>query len=279
MQDDERLRQPRQREQRGRGVAGGIVVALGLLLAKFKAVLAILLSFKWLVFGSKFLLSFGSMFLSVWVYALAFGGLKIAIVFVLMILVHELGHYLTWRNFGVPARLPFFIPLIGAAVTTPRGGTPAQNVAATIAGPLFGIGAAAACWGYGISTHQHFWVAAAYIGFFLNFFNLMPIPMLDGGSIAGAIDARLWFLGIPLFLAWIFFAHFSVFSILFLVIILIYALPQVVAVWQGRVNPRASGLTTSQRVATALAYFALALIAIGGAYATSHIPGLGTRAA
>jgi Zn-dependent protease len=189
-----------------------------------------------------------------------------------MILVHELGHYLTWRNFGVPARLPFFIPGLGAFVSAPRPGTPGQNVAATLAGPLFGIGAAAACWGYAISTHDHFWIAAAYIGFFLNFFNLMPIPMLDGGAIAGAIDARLWLLGLPLFVAWAFFAHFSAFSLIFLLLIAFYALPQIVAVWRGRIDPRGSGLTTGQRLATAAAYFALALIAIGGAYATSHQP-------
>jgi Zn-dependent protease len=272
MHDDERFIQPRQTRQRGRGALGGILIALGVLAAKFKAILTLLLSFKWLVLGSKFLLSFSTIFLSVWFYALAFGGLKIAIVFVLMILVHELGHYVTWRNFGVPARLPFFIPGLGAFVSAPRTGSPAQNVAATLAGPLFGIAAAAACWAYGTSTHQHFWIAAAYIGFFLNFFNLMPIPILDGGTIAGAIDARLWFLGLPLFIAWMVVAHFSAFSLIFALLIAFYAVPRMLALLRGQIDPRGSGLTGSQRIATAIAYFVLALVAIGGAYATAHLP-------
>jgi len=114
------------------GAAGGILVALGLAAAKFKTLLALALSFKWLLIGPK-LLSVGSMFLSVWLYAELFGGWKIGIVFVLMILVHELGHYFTWRNYGVKASLPMFIPGFGAFVSAPATGTPAQNTAAAMA--------------------------------------------------------------------------------------------------------------------------------------------------
>ena len=113
--DEDRLRQPRSGKG-ARNAAGGIAVGLAVLAAKAKALLALVLSFKWLFLGSKLVLSFGSMFLSIAIYAGLFGGLKIAVVFVLMILVHELGHYLTLRNFGVPVRLPLFIPLFGAFV-------------------------------------------------------------------------------------------------------------------------------------------------------------------
>ncbi len=269
MHDDERLQQPRPSDgprRAGRGALGGILVTLGVLAAKFKAIATLLLSFKWLFLGSKLLLSFGSIFLSVWLYAVLFGGLKIAIVFVLMILVHELGHFITWRNFGVAARLPVFIPGLGAFVAAP-GGTPAQNAAAAIAGPLFGLAAAVVCWGYGVQTHEPFWIAAAYIGFFLNAFNLMPLPMLDGGAIAGAIDARLWYLGLPLFLVWVFLSP-SAFSIIFLLLAGFYAVPRLLALHRGQIDPRGSGLTPGQRTAAAVAYFALALFAIAGAWAT-----------
>ena len=141
------------KERRGLGAAGGIVVALGLAAAKFQWLIAIAVNFKWLLLGPK-LLSLGSMFLSVWLYAQLFGGWKIGIVFVLMILVHELGHYFTWRNYGVKASLPMFIPGFGAFVSAPTTGTPAQNTAAAMAGPLFGVAAAAVCWGYGVVTGE-----------------------------------------------------------------------------------------------------------------------------
>jgi len=273
MHDDERLRQPRQNNQgRAAKTVGGVAVGLAALGAKFfalfKGALLALASLKWLLFVPK-LLAFGSIFLSIWVYALLFGGWKIAIVFVAMIFVHEMGHYLTWRNFGVQARLPMFIPGLGAFTAAP-GGTPAQNVAAAIAGPIFGIGAAAVCWGYGLEHHDPFWIACAYIGFFLNFFNLIPLPPFDGGAIAGAIDARLWYLGIPLFAAWMLLFARSPFSVIFLLFIAFAAWPRLRALWHGQLDPRASGLTPRQRLATGLGYFAVALVALAGASATIH---------
>ena len=76
---------------------------------------------------------------------------------------------------------------------------------ATLAGPVFGIAASAICYGYAVATHQPFWYAAAYVGFFLNALNLLPVPPFDGGSIAGAIDPRLWILGVFGLLAFLIF--------------------------------------------------------------------------
>jgi len=254
--------------RRARG-AGGIAIGLGLLALKFKTALLFLLNLKWLFLAPKLLLSFGSIFLSVWLYAIWFGGVKIAIVFVLMILVHELGHYLTWRNFGVPVNLPMFVPGLGAFVSS-RGGTPAQNLAAAIAGPLFGIMAATVCWFYGLRTGEQFWIACAYIGYFINLFNLMPVPIFDGGAIAGALDARLWYVGIPIFLAFMLFAGPSVFSILFIILIAFTAVPRWIALWRGQIDPRGSGLTGMQRTIGGLAYLGLILLGVAGAAAT-HI--------
>lgn len=260
---DDRPEQPEPVQEKKRaGTAGGVLVGLGLLAAKFKTLL---------FFAPKLLLSFGSMFLSVWLYALIFGGWKIAIVFVLMILVHELGHYLTWRNFGIPARLPMFIPGFGAVTSAPRMGTPAQNTAAALAGPLFGVGAAAVCWAYGISTKEPFWFACAYIGFFLNLFNLIPTPPFDGGAIAGAIDSRLYLLGIAFLVGWVvFFGGFNVFSVLILILVGFTAIPRLKAVLQGRGDPYGYALSAPQRVVFAAAYIGLIIVAVAGAAAT-HI--------
>ena len=275
MYDDERNRPAPKKERKGAGALGGILVAGGLLLAKFKTILALLAGFKWLLIAPKLLFSFGSMFLSIWLYAVWFGGWKIAVVFVLMILVHELGHYFTWRNFGVAVSLPTFIPGFGAFVSSP-GGTPGQNVAASLAGPAFGMAAAMVCWGYALFhgegttgvARDHFWFACAYIGFFLNLFNLIPVPPFDGGAIAGAIDARLWFLGIVLIGAWVLFFGGGVFGIVILILMAVTAVPRLIAIWRGQLDPRGSGLTAGQRAGTLVAYVALILIGIAGAAAT-----------
>ena len=274
MHDDDRPHQPKQGSGR-KGAAGGVLVALGLAAAKFKTLLAVLLGMKWLIVAPKLLFSFGSMFLSVWLYAQWFGGWKIGIVFVLMILVHELGHFVTWRNYGVKAALPLFIPGFGAFVRAPATGTPGQNVAAALAGPLFGVAAAAACWGYAfalgepsLAPQARFWTGCAYIGFFLNLFNLIPTPPFDGGAVAGAIDGRLWIVGIVLLGAWVLFFGHSVFGIVILLLMLVTAVPRVVAMFRGEVDPRGSGLLPVQRAVTFVAYIALVLIAVAGAAAT-----------
>ncbi len=63
----------------------------------------------------------GSMILSVLVYAYFLStnyvaGLVIACVLVLLILVHEMGHVITMRFYGLRAGPPIFIPFLGALI-------------------------------------------------------------------------------------------------------------------------------------------------------------------
>jgi Zn-dependent protease len=270
--DRERLSQPRQqnKERRGVGTAGGILVALGVAAAKLKSIVAAVGLFKVLVFGPKLLLSFGSVFLSLWFYAILFGW-KFGIVFVLQILVHEMGHYLTFRNFGVPVSLPLFVPGLGAFVSSPMTADPARNAVAALMGPVFGVAAAAVCWAYGLATGEAFWLAAAYVGFFLNLFNLIPAYPFDGGRVAGAIDGRIWLVGVVLLLGWIVVNRaFTAFTIIIVIFVLASSVPRALAAWRGQVDLRVQIASPAQRGALALAYFALIGIAVAGAAATAR---------
>jgi Zn-dependent protease len=274
--DEERLSQPQQgkKERRGAGAVGGILVALGLAAAKFKSILAAVGLLKVLVFGPKLLFSFGSIFLSLWFYAVLFGW-KFALVFVLQILVHEMGHYLTFRNFGVPVSLPLFVPGLGAFVSSPMTEDPARNAVAALMGPVFGVAAAVVCWVYGLATGEPFWLAAAYVGFFLNLFNLIPAYPFDGGRVAGAIDGRIWLVGVVLLVGWVVVNRsFSAFTIIILIFVLSSSIPRGIAAWRGQVDPRERIASPMQRGAIALAYFALIAIAIAGAAATVSERGL-----
>jgi Zn-dependent protease len=257
--------------KKGWRAAGGVAAAIGLFFAKFKGLLLVLLNLKWLVFVPKLLLSFGSLFLSIWFYALFFGW-KFGIVFVLLILVHELGHYVTFRNFGIKANLPFFIPGLGAFVAA-RGPAPSltTEAIATLAGPIFGIAASAICYGYAVATHEPFWYAAAYVGFFLNALNLLPIPPFDGGNIAGAIDPRLWILGLFAFVAFLVtLGTWSSFTIIIVALVAAGALPRIYGLFKGRVDPRLAEVSTLSRWSIAATYFVIIIAAVAGAVA-SHV--------
>ncbi|HKY36052.1 MAG TPA: site-2 protease family protein [Polyangiaceae bacterium] len=169
---------------------GAIALVLGLL-AKGKSLLVLL---KAAPFG-KVLLSGGTMIASVLAYALQ-GGFPFAIGLVLLILIHELGHGYAMKRAGVAAGWPIFIPFFGAMIAM-KGHPEHPRVEANIAfgGPLWGTGAALVCAGIGLALHSPFFLGLAYVGFFLNLFNLAPFGFLDGGRIARVLSRKAWIIG------------------------------------------------------------------------------------
>ena len=145
---------------------------------------------------------------------------------------------------------------------------------ATLAGPVYGLAAAGVCYWLAHTTHEPFWYAAAYVGFFLNGLNLLPIPPFDGGGIAAAIDPRLWIAGVVAFLAYIVYFHAwtSPFSLLFLLVIAVVAVPRIRALFAGYIDPRFFAVSRTARIAIAGAYFATIAIAVGGAAVTYFDP-------
>ena len=136
-------------------------------------------------FGFLFLKFFG-IFISVAAYGLLWGW-KFGVGFVLLILVHELGHFLAAKAQGLEVSLPTFIPFFGAYVlikNQPRD--PWRNALIALAGPALGSLGAAAVWAYGSAHNSNLLLALAYTGFLLNLFNLIPIGFLDGGAVARA---------------------------------------------------------------------------------------------
>lgn len=256
-----------QTQKRAKGL-GAIALAIGALLAKFKGVLFLLLNLKWAAVILKVFWFAGSFLASVWFYAL-FWGWKFGLVFVVLIGIHEFGHWLTMRFYGVPSSLPFFIPGMGALVNM-RGRPPSafHESLIALAGPLAGTVASAACAYIGYANHEPFWLAAAYIGLFLNLFNLAPVMPLDGGRIVGSISPRIWVGGLVLFVAAMLYFH--LFNPLIVILILL-SIPQVIAAVKGRLDPQYYTVTLSQRVAIAGMYFGLAAVLFAGMLYT-HIP-------
>jgi Zn-dependent protease len=159
-----------------------------------KALLALLLAGKL----GKILLSGGSMLLSIAVYAQLYGW-KYALGFVLLLLCHEMGHYIAARQSGLVVGLPTFIPFVGAWINL-KTQTLSSETAAFVgmAGPLLGSTAAFLVYLMGLKFQLPWLLAIAYAGFVLNLFNLVPVVPLDGGHIVAVISPRIWVLGVPM---------------------------------------------------------------------------------
>ena len=164
------------------------LLALGLLLSKLKAILLILPKIK-------ILATSGSMLVSIVAYQLIFGW-PFAVGFVLLLLVHEMGHVLQLRREGIEASAPMFIPFLGAVVAAKSMGDDAGAEARVgLAGPVLGSIATLVPLGIWLATGEPFWQALAFVGFFLNLFNLLPVLPLDGGRAMAAVSPLVWVVG------------------------------------------------------------------------------------
>jgi Zn-dependent protease len=259
--------EPKAARRKSSGVIGTAGAAVLAFLLKFKLVL--LLGLKLLAPGWTFLLS-------LWIYV-AFFGWRLALVVMLVLLAHELGHYAAFRAYGLPVRLPAFVPLLGAFTA----GAPPENLEhdanIALAGPVTGMGLAAVCLAVGVATRDRFWFACADLSAFLNLFNLLPMPPFDGGRIIAAVWPPLWVAGVLAFVA--FAAYFHI-PILFVVIIAALGLPAMLAAWRGHVDPRAASMTFGARLRVSGWYLAT-LLGLLFVLARSHAgaaPGAGTPA-
>jgi Zn-dependent protease len=169
--------------------AGGIAVGGALLLAT-KGKLLLLALPKLKLFSTS-----ASMLVSVAAYQLIFGW-AFAVGFVLLLLLHELGHVFQLRREGIEASAPMFIPFLGAVIAAKSLGRDAAAEARVgLAGPILGSAATLIPLAIWLATGEDFWRALAYIGFFLNLLNLLPVLPLDGGRAMAALSPWVWFAG------------------------------------------------------------------------------------
>jgi Zn-dependent protease len=171
-----------------------IGAALIALLTKLKAVLLLLSQVKLLATAATMLVSIAA-YASIW-------GLWFAVGFVILLLVHEMGHVIALRREGIKASAPMFIPFLGAVITSRSLGDDAVAEARVgLAGPILGsVGAAVSLLMWSITGHD-FWRALAFTGFFLNLFNLLPVVPLDGGRAMAAMAPWMWFVGFAAMIA------------------------------------------------------------------------------
>jgi Zn-dependent protease len=174
----------------------GPLAPVALFLAKFKFLFVALLKFK-------FLFSLLAFFGFYW----ALFGWRFGLGFAMLVLVHEMGHYVDVKRRGLRAELPVFLPGLGASVRWQAiGVTLEARAEVSLAGPFAGLLASLACaavWWHtggsldgiasggnqGVLTQSNsLWAALAAIGAWLNALNLIPIFILDGGQAILALN-------------------------------------------------------------------------------------------
>jgi Zn-dependent protease len=161
------------------GAAAG-VGTVGLALFKSKALLlAVMANGKLLLLGLTKIPTLLTMLLYIpW---LSGRGAGFALGLVGSIYVHEIGHVAALKRYGIEASAPMFVPGFGALVRMKQYPTDSHEEARTgLAGPLWGLFAAAVAAAGGHLFASRVALAVASLGATINLFNLVPVWQLDG---------------------------------------------------------------------------------------------------
>ena len=231
-----------------RGLLGGLAAAVAAAFAYGKYALLILFKIPFAATLLSLLVSFGG-------YAIFYGP-WFAVALVTMILVHEMGHVIEIRRQGMQATAPIFIPFLGAAIFQRSHPTDALKQAQIgIAGPIAGTLGATAALALYAATHNEVLLLAAWLGFFLNLFNLVPVWQLDGSWVLAPVSKWFQAAGYAVVAA---LALFHVVSI-FLIVIALLGVPTLVQRFRNADNPYYTSVPTSARWALGAAWLALVL--------------------
>jgi Zn-dependent protease len=116
-------------------------------------------------------------------------GAKFGIGFAVLILIHEMGHFIDIKRRGLPADMPMFLPGFGAYVKWNALGVPLETRSAiSLAGPFAGALAAGVCYLLWHQTGYGLWAALARTGAWFNALNLIPLWIFDGSSATNALS-------------------------------------------------------------------------------------------
>ncbi len=196
-----------------------LLVAGALLSTKLKSVL--LLGSKWLSFAKLGWLVTKSwtLWLSLTLYAATFGW-SLAWMLVLVLFLHEGGHWIWMRAYGLNPGLPTFIPFLGAFVAMKKlPKDEASHAWVAFAGPLIGGVTSALLYWIGVIINNTWLMTTGHLGSILNLLQLIPAKPLDGGFVISAVSTRLLIPGV------IFLVIFSIYrQSIFLFVIAIFSI-------------------------------------------------------
>jgi len=202
---------------------------------------------------TQFAVAGASMALSIAAYATK-APLPLVIGFVLIVLIHEIGHAVVIRAKGLRAGVMVFIPFIGGAVTLkdqPRSAYDDAQIG--LAGPIAGTFASLFALQIFKWTNAPLYLAIAAAGFAVNLLNLLPIGMLDGGRISAAVTKWMWVLGGGALI----YKVFKQPNPLILLVLALVAFQVYASIVREKDDKNFYDVTIGQRAGIALAYFFL----------------------
>lgn len=242
-------------------IFSGVLLAAGFVALKLKAVLILAFEQTRLFFvnpfegfgATQYAIAGGSMVITVAAYATKF-RLGLVVGFVVITVIHEIGHALVIRMKGLRTGYMVFIPFIGGAVTLkdqPRSAYDDAQIG--LAGPIAGTLASLVSLQIFKWTDNPLYLLIASVGFILNLLNLLPLGPLDGGRISAAITKWMWLFGGGA----VIYKTFKQPNPLMILILILAAFQVYASIVREHDDKNFYDVTFAQRAAIALPYFIL----------------------
>ena len=130
---------------------------------------------------NKSLLSLG---LFILVFYFLIDDLQVLFLIVLILFIHEMGHFIAMKVFGYNGVNMFFIPLMGAMVTGEKDRiSQLQRAIIVLAGPVPGVLIGCGIIAYAQTIGHAGAAVAGFMFLLINVLNLLPLDPLDGGKL------------------------------------------------------------------------------------------------
>ena len=110
--------------------------------------------------------------------------IQVLFLVVLILFIHEMGHFIAMKVFGYNGVNMFFIPLIGAMVTGEKDRiSQLQRAIIVLAGPIPGVLIGCGIIAYAQTIGHAGAAVAGFMFLLINVLNLLPLDPLDGGKL------------------------------------------------------------------------------------------------
>jgi Zn-dependent protease len=244
-------------------ILSGLLLLLGVAALKAKAFLLLFVEKIRLLFVNPFegfgamqyAIAGGSFVVTIAAYATKW-PLAVVIGFVVITLIHEIGHAVAIRAKGLRAGFMVFIPFIGGAVSLKdQAHSVYDDALIGLAGPAAGTAASLVSLQIYKWTADPLWLLIAFLGFALNLINLLPIGMLDGGRISAAVTKWMWVFGG----AAVIYKVVQQPNPLIVLIAVLAAFQVYASLNREKSDPHYFEISGAQRAAIAVLYFALVI--------------------
>lgn len=175
-------------------ISSFVVIAL-----KSTKLIKIIQALKLFKFAKPFVMVFSALvsilaYSAVWSPAFAIG-------LVLLLFFHEMGHVIAMNKEGFKTNAPVFIPFLGAMLFSPKNMDRRQEAVIGIGGVVLGGIVSFILLAINFFYPSNYLLLFAYVGLFLNLFQMIPISPMDGGRVIQAVGKNFQYLGIVILMA------------------------------------------------------------------------------